>query len=238
MRVLLLEDDAEAAQRVAAALAEAGFAEVTRVTRGEDALRLAAGSPWDLVILDRMNDGMDGLEALARLRGLDVRTPVLALSNLGNTRNRVEGFDAGADDYLAKPFDDAELVARVRALLRRTGRDPHPEVMVLGPLEIRVKARTVHWANRFVDLSPKEFEILKFIAENADTVVSRPMIWAACWPEYRIPPQINVIDVNLSRLRAKLDAAIGRPIIQTIRKQGFLIAADPAPPGAPATPAG
>ncbi|TKD51863.1 response regulator transcription factor [Sphingomonas baiyangensis] len=231
MRVLLLEDDSDAADRVIGALAGEADADITHVMRGEDALRAAAQQPFDCIILDRMNDGMDGIEVLARLRALDVRTPVLALSNLGNTRHRIEGLDAGADDYLAKPFDADELVARVHALLRRAQRDPHPEVIVLGALEVRVKARTVHWQGRFVDLSPKEFEILRYLADNAGHVVSRQMIWNACWPEYRIPPQINVIDVNLSRLRAKLDAAIGRPIVQTVRKQGFVIATDPAGDG-------
>jgi two-component system OmpR family response regulator len=228
MRLLLLEDDGEAAQRVLRALTDAGYDDVSRVTRGEDALRMAAGTAYDLIILDRMNDGMDGLDALSKLRELEVKTPVLALSNLGSTRNRIEGLDAGADDYLAKPFDGDELVARVKALLRRAMADPHPEVIVLGDLEIRVKARTVHWKGAFIDLSPKEFEILKFLAENAESVVSRQMIWNACWPEYRIPPQINVIDVNLSRLRSKLDTGVGFPIIHTVRKQGFIVHAQPA----------
>ncbi|MFS0736869.1 response regulator transcription factor [Sphingomonas sp. 1P06PA] len=227
MRVLLLEDDHDAVARVAAALERAGGHQLTSVTRGEEAVRLAAGTPFDVLILDRMNDGLDGLEALQRLRALDVRTPVLTLSNLGNTRHRIEGLEAGADDYLAKPFDAEELIARLNALVRRARADPHPEVLVLGDLEIRVKARTVHWRNEHVDLSPKEFEILRFLAENADDVVSRQMIWNACWPEYRIPPQINVIDVNLSRLRAKLDAVAGAPLVRTIRKQGFVIDSDP-----------
>lgn len=235
MRMLLLEDDGEAAQRVMRALTDAGYDDVSRVTRGEDALKMAAGAPYDLIILDRMNEGMDGLEALAKLREMEVRTPVLALSNLGSTRHRIEGLDAGADDYLGKPFDGDELVARVKALLRRGASDPHPEILVLGDLEIRVKARTVHWRGSFVDLSPKEFEILKFLAENVDSVVSRQMIWNACWPEYRIPPQINVIDVNLSRLRAKLDAAIGQPIVHTVRKQGFIVHSG-TPPPTPGTP--
>lgn len=230
MRVLVLEDDEDASARVRAVLARAGHADVVCVARGEEALRLAAGSPFDVLVLDRMNDGMDGLEVLKRLRALDVRTPVLTLSNLGNTRHRVEGLDAGADDYLAKPFDADELIARVNALVRRARADPHPEVLVLGPLEIRVRARTVHWRGRHVELSPKEFDILRFLAENADAVVSRQMIWNACWPEYRIPPQINVIDVNLSRLRAKLDAAVGGAIVRTIRKQGFVLPSDPLAP--------
>lgn len=228
MRVLLLEDDEDATTRVIGALAAAGHRDVTCTARGEEALRLAAGARFDVIVLDRMNDGLDGLEVLRRLRALEVRTPVLALSNLGNTRHRIEGLDAGADDYLAKPFDGDELIARLNALVRRARADPHPEVLVLGALEIRVRARTVHWQGEFVDLSPKEFEILRFLAENADAVVSRQMIWNACWPEYRIPPQINVIDVNLSRLRAKIEAVAGAPLIQTIRKQGFVLASDPA----------
>ena len=231
MRVLLLEDDEDATARVVAALDAAGHDDVTCVERGEEALRLAAGARFDVIVLDRMNGGLDGLEVLRRLRALDVRTPVLALSNLGNTRHRVEGLDAGADDYLAKPFDGDELIARLNALVRRARADPHPEVLVLGPLEIRTRARTVHWHGQFVDLSPKEFEILRFLAENADAVVSRQMIWNACWPEYRIPPQINVIDVNLSRLRAKIEAVAGAPLIQTIRKQGFVLASDPVGDG-------
>ena len=226
MRVLVLEDDEDAAARVIAALADGGHRDVTCVARGEDALRLAAGTPYDVLILDRMNDGMDGLEALTRLRALEVRTPVLTLSNLGTTRQRIEGLDAGADDYLAKPFDPEELVARVNALVRRARADPHPEVLVVGALEIRVKARTVHWHDQFIDLSPKEFEIIRYLAENAEAVVSRQMIWNACWPEYRIPPQINVIDVNLSRLRSKLDHVVGGPMIHTIRKQGFVLSAE------------
>lgn len=231
MRILLLEDDADAAERVRAALARAGLMDITCVTRGEDMVRLAAHTAFDALILDRMNDGQDGLAALRQLRAMDVRTPALALSNLAAPRHRVEGLNAGADDYLGKPFDADELVARMVALVRRARADPHPEIIVLGPLEIRVRARTVHWRGAHVDLSPKEFEILKFLAENADAVVSRQMIWNACWPEYHIPPQINVIDVNLSRLRAKLDAVVGHPLVNTIRKQGFVLPADPAAPG-------
>ena len=231
MRVLLLEDDEDAAARVVATLDTAGDHDVTCVVRGEEALRLAAAARFDVIVLDRMNEGLDGLEVLRRLRALEVRTPVLALSNLGNTRHRIEGLDAGADDYLAKPFDGDELIARLNALVRRAQTDPHPEVLVLGALEIRTRARTVHWRGQFVDLSPKEFEVLRFLAENADAVVSRQMIWNACWPEYRIPPQINVIDVNLSRLRAKIEGVAGAPLIQTIRKQGFVLASDPVGDG-------
>lgn len=226
MAVLLLEDDDEAAQRVVTILDDAEIGPVDRFARGEDALKAAAGTAYDLLILDRMVEGLDGLSTLQRLRDMDVRTPALFLSNLGQTRARVEGLDAGADDYISKPFEPDELLARVKALMRRGRQDAHPDVVVLGGLEVRVKARTVHWNGEFVDLSPKEFEILRFLAENHDQIVSRQMIWNEVWPEYRIPPQINVIDVNLSRLRSKLEAAAGRPLVETVRKQGFVIRSD------------
>ena len=222
MRILLLEDDAEAAERVLNALNTAGLGEVTWTRRGQDALELAGGEPFDVLVLDRMVEGLDGLAALARLRDMDVTTPAVVLSNLGNTRHRVEGLDAGADDYLAKPFEGEELVARIRALARRAGRLAHPDVLVVGELEVRLKARTVHWRGDYVDLSPKEFEILALLAESRDVIVSRQRLWDVVWPEYRIPPQVNVIDVNLSRLRAKLEGA-GAPGFDTVRGQGFVL---------------
>jgi two-component system OmpR family response regulator len=223
LRVLLLEDDLDAAERVRAALSAWEGAEIHHVSAGDEALRRAASERFDVLILDRMVEGMDGLQALERLRKLEVRTPALVLSNLGATRNRIEGLESGADDYLAKPFDAEELVARLRALLRRASAQANPDAIVLGALDVRLKARTVHWDGEHVDLSPKEFDILKFLAENTDTIVSREMIWNAAWPEYRIPPQINVIDVNLSRLRGKLEAVAGRPLVETVRKQGFVL---------------
>jgi len=225
MRVLLLEDDDDAAERVIQAISGAG-GQVDRHARGEDALKAAAAEAYDVLILDRMVEGLDGLTTLKRLRAMDVQTPALFLSNLGQSRSRVEGLDAGGDDYLAKPFENEELLARVNALLRRSRREAHPDVIVLADLEVRIKARTVHWRGAHVDLSPKEFEILKYLAENHDQIVSRQMIWNAVWPEYRIPPQINVIDVNLSRLRSKLEAAAGSPLVETVRKQGFVIRSD------------
>jgi len=223
LRILLLEDDQDAADRVSAALISWNGCEVCHLTRGEEALKRAAEETFDVLILDRMVEGMDGLQALERLRALDVRTPALVLSNLGATRNRIEGLDAGADDYLAKPFDSDELVARLRALLRRAASQATPDALVLGALDLRLKARTVHWRGEHVEVSPKEFDILRFLAENHDMVISREMIWNAAWPEYRIPPQINVIDVNLSRLRGKLEAVAGRPLVETVRKQGFVL---------------
>jgi two-component system OmpR family response regulator len=228
MRVLLLEDDDEAAERVVSTLGGQGIDDVDRFVRGEEALKAAAGQHYDVLILDRMVEGMDGLATLQRLRAMDVRTPALFLSNLGQARSRVEGLDAGADDYISKPFEAEELMARINALVRRARQEAHPDVLVIGKLEVRIKARTVHWEGEFVDLSPKEFEILRFLAENHDQIISRQMIWQEVWPEYRIPPQINVIDVNLSRLRTKLEASTGVNLIETVRKQGFVVRSSPS----------
>ena len=223
MRILLLEDDGDAADRVRSALADVPDLDLVSQATVAAAVKTAAAKPFDVLILDRMVEDGDGLEGLAQLRALGVRTPALILSNLGATRHRVEGLDAGADDYLVKPFEAEELVARLRAMLRRGSTRGHPEVFLLGELEVRVKARTAHWCNRHLDLSPKEFDILAFLAANHDLVVSRQMLWDACWPEYRIPPQINVIDVNLSRLRAKIHSVAGAPLIETGRGQGFML---------------
>lgn len=229
MRILLLEDDADAAERVRTALANDADLDLQVAGGVAEAVRYAAARPFDALILDRMVRDGDGLDALSQLRDLGVRTPALVLSNLSATRHRVEGLDAGADDYLVKPFEADELVARLRAMLRRGSTQGHPEVFLLGELEVRIKARTAHWRNRYLDLSPKEFDMLAFFAANHDLVVSRQMLWDACWPEYRIPPQMNVIDVNLSRLRAKIQAVAGLGLIETVRGQGFCLAS-----GAPA----
>lgn len=228
MRILLLEDDSDAADRVRSAFADVDGLDLMWTSSVADAVRLAAARPFDALVLDRMTPDGDGLDGLAQLREMGVRTPALVLSNLSATRHKVEGLDAGADDYLVKPFEAEELVARLRALLRRGSTRGHPEVLLLGELEVRAKARTAHFRNRHLDLSPKEFEILAYLATNHDLVVSRQMLWDACWPEYRIPPQINVIDVNLSRLRAKIQAVAGLSLIETVRGQGFRISGSPA----------
>lgn len=226
MKFLVLEDDHEAADRLHAALEGWEGLELCEVTTVSAAVRAAAAQPFDILILDRMVEDGDGLEALAQLRAREVRTPVLVLSNLGTTRHRVEGLETGADDYLVKPFEPEELVARLRAMLRRGSSRGHPEVLILGDLVIRVKARTAHWRDRHLDLSPKEFDIIAYLGANHDLVVSRQMLWDACWPEYRIPPQVNVIDVNLSRMRAKIQALAGIPVVETVRGQGFVIRGD------------
>lgn len=229
MKILLLEDDPDAASRVSGALAAEGDMELTSVDSVPAALAAAAHGGFDVLVLDRMVGDEDGLALLRRLREADIDTPAIVLSNLGAMRNRVEGLEAGADDYLAKPFEPEELVARLRALRRRLRPGGHAGVLVVGDLEVRKKARTAFWREQHLDLAPKEFDVLLNLVENLDIVVSRQMLWDACWPEYRIPPQTNVVDVSLSRLRSKLQSVADIPLIETVRGQGFIVRSASAP---------
>lgn len=223
MQILLLEDDPDATARVSAALEVETDMALTAVDSVNAALLAATRGGFDVLVLDRMVGDEDGLALLRRLREADIDTPAIVLSNLGAMRSRVEGLEAGADDYLAKPFEPEELVARLKALRRRLRPGGHAGVLVVGDLEVRKKARTALWREEHLDLAPKEFDVLLNLVENLDIVVSRQMLWNACWPEYRIPPQNNVVDVSLSRLRAKLQAVAGASLIETVRGQGFVV---------------
>ena len=222
--VLIIEDDAEVAQHVAALMERHGFIAQTRMD-GADGLATAAGRRFDLIIADRMLPGLDGLSIVSRLRDLEVATPVLMLSALGRPGNKVEGLEHGADDYLAKPFSDDELIARIRALMRRARDEPHPEVMLVGPLEIRLKARTVHRAGRHIAVSPKEFELLRCLAEHAGAFVPRSLLLERVW-KLRFDPQTNVVDVHVSRLRAKIDDGFEHQLIRSARGEGYMLSRD------------
>ena len=226
MRALVIEDDGDTAAHVAELLAQMGFA-VETVADGRAGLRSAAASGFDLVVADRMLPGIDGLDVIERLRALEVKTPVLVLSALGRSANKAEGLERGADDYLSKPFADDEFSARVRALLRRAKNEPHPDVMLAGPLEIRIKARTVHRAGRHIALSPKEFELLHCLAEHAGAFVPRALLLERVW-NLRFDPQTNVVDVHVSRLRGKLDEGFDATLIKSARGEGYMLLAEGA----------
>lgn len=225
MQVLIIEDDAVMAAHVADLLAGRD-AQCEVVGDGREGLARAAARPFDLIVTDRMLPGLEGLDVVERLRALEVETPVLVLSALGLPRDKVEGLTRGADDYLAKPFADDELIARVAALMRRARKEPHPEVMVIGSIEIRIKARTVHRAGRHIALSPKEFELLRCLAEHAGRFVPRSLLLERVW-NLRFDPQTNVVDVHVSRLRGKLDEGFAEPAIVTARGEGYRLVADP-----------
>ena len=225
MQVLIIEDDAVMAAHVADLLAGRGGVCET-VGDGREGLARAAARPYDLIVTDRMLPGLEGLDVVARLRALEVATPVLVLSALGLPGDKVDGLERGADDYLAKPFADDELLARVAALMRRARKEPHPEVMVIGAIEIRLKARTVHRAGRHIALSPKEFELLRCLAEHAGQFVPRSLLLERVW-NLRFDPQTNVVDVHVSRLRGKIEEGFETPAILTARGEGYQLVADP-----------
>lgn len=219
MRILYVEDDPRAAAAVGEILSASGDVLVWE-DNGSAALLRAGLEPFDVIILDRMLGDIDGLTITRRLREGGIGTSILILSALGRSSDRADGLDTGADDYLAKPFDPEELVARLRALHRRaTGRE-HSAVILYGVFECHVKARTVFRENRHLALSPKEFELFRYFMENAGEVVTREMLLRHVW-KMDFDPQTNVVDVNIGRLRRKLEDGFERPALETILGSGY-----------------
>ena len=229
MHILLIEDDALTASAIADCLAAEG-ATLERVGDAESGLQRAGAAAVDVVVMDRMLPGLDGVGAVARLRQAGVEKPILMLSALGRAEERVEGLDGGADDYLAKPFEPSELIARLRALHRRAGALANQPILIHGDIELNVRARTAHRAGRHLGLSPKEFELLKYLMENAGHLVTRQMLLQHVW-KLSFDPQTNVIDVNLVRLRRKLDDGGAASCLETVRGAGYRLAAQGKPGG-------
>jgi two-component system, OmpR family, response regulator len=219
LNLLYVEDDTRLAEEVARLMTAEGN-RLSWTPSGEEGLRRAAAESFDVVILDRMLPGLSGVEVVRRLREAGVAAPVLMLSALGRAENRVEGLDAGVDDYMAKPFEPAELIARVRALHRRAVGKAHSAVILFGDLECHVKARTVHRQGRHIPLSPKEFTLFRYFIENAGEVVTREMLLRNVW-NLSFDPQTNVIDVNVGRLRRKLEEGFDSPVLETIWGTGY-----------------
>jgi two-component system OmpR family response regulator len=225
-RILLVEDDPQIGDYIARGFAEEGFT-VDRAANGRDGLFLATDSQFDVVVLDRMLPGMDGLSVLKALRAADVETPVLVLSALGSTDDRVAGLTAGADDYLGKPFSFAELLARVQALMRRgNGRQKAQDtVLRCADLELDRLTRLVRRGARKITLQPREFRLLEYMLLHQGEVVTRTMLLEAVW-DYHFDPGTNVIDVHISRLRRKIDDGEERALFHTVRGAGYRMAAD------------
>lgn len=223
MQVLLIEDDDQTAAAISNMLAREGIG-VKWVSTGECGLSVAGVSTIDVIVLDWMLPGINGIEVVARMRNAGIEKPVLMLSALGRFDHRVEGLDRGADDYLAKPFEPSELIARLRALNRRTTVQSRQPVLIHGDIELHVRARTAHRAGKHLGLSPKEFELLKYLMENADEIVTREMLLLHVW-KLSFDPQTNVIDVNLVRLRRKLEDGFTGTCLETVRGRGYRLVA-------------
>jgi two-component system OmpR family response regulator len=197
---------------------------VRHVGTAAEALETAAAAPFDAIVLDRTLPDGDGLAIVPRLRVLEVATPVVVLSALAETAHKLEGFRHDVDDYLGKPFSVEELAARIVAVCRRAKRSPHPSVLVLGELEIWLKAGSAVRAGRRLDLSDTELKLLILLAENEGVLVTRRMILEKVFG-YRVgvDPGTNVVEVGMSRLRAKLDRGFAHPMLETVRQQGYLL---------------
>ena len=224
MHILHVEDDERTAAFVAKGLGEAGH-HAQRARDGEEGLHLAREGGFDVLVVDRMLPRMDGLTLVQRLRACGDRTPVLVLSALGEVDDRVEGLRAGGDDYLVKPFAFSELLARLEALMRRTESEAPTTQLRVGDLELDLLSRRVQRAGRTIELQPREFRLLEFLMRNAGQVVTRTMLLEKVW-DYTFDPQTNVIDVHVSRLRAKIDKGFDRPLLHTVRGAGYVLRAD------------
>jgi two-component system OmpR family response regulator len=222
LRVLVIEDDPEVAAFIAKGLAEQGHS-VDRAAEGKTGLVLATTEDYDVMVIDRMLPELDGLTIVRSVRGTGKQTPMLILSALGEVDSRVAGLRAGGDDYLTKPFAFSELLARIEALARRAM--PHPETQTtlrVADLELNLLARTATRAGRSIDLQPREFRLLEYLMRHAGQVVTRTMLLEQVW-DYHFDPQTNVIDVHVSRLRAKIDKGFDTHLIHTVRGAGYMI---------------
>jgi len=221
MRILVVEDDKKIAAFVVKGLKEAGFA-VDRADNGEDGLQMALSTSYDAAVIDVMLPKLDGLSLIERLRTQRTFTPVLILSAKRSVDDRVRGLQTGGDDYLTKPFSFTELLARVRALIRRANHETEPTRLEAGDLSIDLLRREILRAGRVLDLQPREFALLEYLMRNFGRVVSKTMIIEHVWG-YDFDPLTNIVDVLVSRLRNKVDRDFDQKLIHTYRGVGYAL---------------
>ncbi|MBL9208886.1 MAG: response regulator transcription factor [Opitutaceae bacterium] len=222
MRILLVEDDVKTVDFVSKALTAEGY-DVDDVADGHEALRMLERTPYDGVVLDIMLTGRDGLGVLRQMRSKGNATPVLILSARNEVAEKVEGLDAGAEDYVAKPFALVELVARVRALVRRSG-STRPGLLRVADLTLDPASRTAERGGRRIELTNREYRLLEFLMRSAGTVCSRMLILEAVW-EYDFDPGTNIVDVFIAKLRDKIDAGSAVKLLHSVRREGYVIKA-------------
>jgi two-component system OmpR family response regulator len=223
MRVLVVEDDRKIGSFVVKALQQAGFA-VDHVEDGESGLDLALGTAYDVAVIDIMLPRLDGLTLVETLRAEKVSTPVLLLSARRSVEDRVRGLQTGGDDYLTKPFALTELLARVHALIRRSGGGTEPTRLVVAEIVLDLLMRKATRGGKRLDLQPRELSLLEYLMRNAGRPVSKMMILEHVW-DYSFDPQTNVVDVLVCRLRNKVDRGFSVKLIHTIRGVGYVLQA-------------
>jgi two-component system OmpR family response regulator len=225
MHILLIEDDVLAAEYLVKGLGETGHV-VDHAADGEIGLNLALNGRYEVIVVDRMLPGRDGLAIIRMLRADRNPTPVLVLSALGEVDDRVEGLRAGGDDYLVKPFAFSELLARLDALGRRNQPTPEQQHLRIGDLVLDRQNQTVRRGGRPVHLQPREFRLLEYLMRNAGRLVTRTMLLEHVW-DFNFDPQTNVIDVQICRLRGKIDKGFDRPLLHTVHGAGYVLSVSP-----------
>ncbi len=223
MKLLVIEDDAETAAYLANGLREEGHV-VDHAATGRDGLFFAATGGYDVLIVDRMLPELDGIAVVKMMRAAGVNAPVLFLTALGGVSDRVNGLNAGGDDYLVKPFAFSELVARVNALGRRPVLATAETTLKVSDLEVDVVKRSARRGTRTIELQPREFRLLEYLMRHAGQVVTRTMLLENVW-DFHFDPRTSVVETHISRLRGKLDAGGSPTLIQTIRGAGYCLRA-------------
>lgn len=224
MKILIVEDDSATAEYLLHGLTEAGHSAQVAPDGREGLARASGGDSWDLLIVDRKLPHLDGLTLVRTLREAGMLAPVLFLTTLGSIDDRVDGLNAGADDYLVKPFAFSELVARVAALGRRPRHSVPATSLRVDDLEMDLLAREVRRGGLPIELQPREFRLLEYLMQHVDQVVTRAMLLEKVW-DLHFDPHTNVVETHVSRLRAKVDKGHSTPLIHTIRGSGYCLRA-------------
>jgi two-component system OmpR family response regulator len=225
MRILLIEDDRKTAEYIVRGLTEERHI-VDHLIDGRDGASHAISETYDLVIVDRMLPGLDGLSIVKTIRGAGRKMPILILTALGGVDDRVDGLDAGGDDYVIKPFAFTELLARVNALARRPHLKGEETILTLADLEVDLVGRKVTRAGTDIDLQPREFRLLEVLLRNKGRVVTRTMLLERVW-SFHFDPKTSVVETHVSRLRSKIDKPFDRELIHTVRGSGYSMHEDP-----------
>ena len=224
MRILVIEDDVRVANYIVKGLGESGHL-ADHVADGNEGLIAAMGETFDVLVVDRMLPGIDGLTIVRSVRASNNRVPILLLSALGEVDERVKGLRAGGDDYLTKPFAFSELLARIEALARRATEQGEKSTLEVAGLKMDVSGRVVSRNGNVIELMPREFRLLEYLLRHAGHVVTRTMLLEGVW-DYHFDPRTNVIDVHISRLRKKVDKGYDQQLIHTIRGAGYVLRAE------------
>jgi two-component system OmpR family response regulator len=224
MRILVIEDDRETSTYIANGLIEEGHA-VHCFADGRDGLLQATAEDYDVLIVDRMLPGLDGLSLVRTLRGAGRQVPVIFLTSLGGVDDRVTGLEAGGDDYISKPFAFSELLARIHAIARRPPLRGEETVLTVGDLQMDLIKRSVTRRGERIDLQPREFRLLEVLMRNKGRVLTRTMLLERVW-DFHFDPKTSVVETHISRLRTKVDKPFDSELIQTVRGTGYRIYAD------------